>query len=201
MAEAEYSTTARLPLETIWDFVREMDNWAHMLTGYQSHEKQNENDSVWVLKGDVGVLARTLKFRVHVAEWAGPERVLFELEGLNEPMTGGGAFLMERFEEAPAEAPAAAKKGWLARIFEAIARFLFRLFHGRAERAESADSGPGKGMARLTFRLRIEPGGPMAPMVNAMMKPAMLPAAEDLANKIMAHLEAEHGAGGARSEA
>ncbi len=30
----------------------------------------------------------------------------------------------------------------------------------------------------------------MAPMVSAMMRPAMLPAAEDLANKIMAHLEA-----------
>ena len=193
MAEAEFSTTARLPVEKIWDFVREMDNWAPMLTGYQSHEKENENDSVWVLKGDVGVLARIVKFRVHVTEWAGPERVRFELTGLNEPMTGSGVFLMERYEEAPAAAPAAPRKGLFARTVEAIARFLFRLLHGRTERAESADAGPGEGMARLTFRLRIDPAGPMAPMVNAMMKPAMLPAAEDLANKIMAHLEREHG--------
>ena len=33
------------------------------------------------------------------------------------------------------------------------------------------------------------PGGPMGPMVNAMLGPALLPAAEDLANKIAAHLE------------
>jgi hypothetical protein len=46
-------------------------------------------------------------------------------------------------------------------------------------------------MARLTFRLRIEPGGPMAPMINAMMQPAMNVAAEDLAQKIVAHLEAD----------
>ncbi len=44
MAESEYSTTARLPLETIWDFVKEMDNWAPFLTGYQAHEKQSETD-------------------------------------------------------------------------------------------------------------------------------------------------------------
>ena len=28
-------------------------------------------------------------------------------------------------------------------------------------------------MAKLTFKLRIDPGGPMAPMVDAMMKPAL----------------------------
>lgn len=188
MAETEYSTTAKLPVETIWEFVKEMDNWASFLTGYQSHEKQSETDSVWTLKGDVGVLARVLKFQVHITEWAGPERVTFELEGLNEPMKGEGAFLMERYEEAPAEGTALApaqRPGLLARFF----RWLFQRFHGRVERAESADAGPGAGMAKLTFRLRIDPGGPMAPMVNAMMKPAMPPAAEDLANRIMAHLE------------
>jgi hypothetical protein len=30
----------------------------------------------------------------------------------------------------------------------------------------------------------------MAPMVNALLKPLMVPAAEDLANRILAHLEA-----------
>ena len=31
----------------------------------------------------------------------------------------------------------------------------------------------------------------MAPMINAMIKPLMLPAAESLANQILAHLEAQ----------
>jgi hypothetical protein len=31
----------------------------------------------------------------------------------------------------------------------------------------------------------------MAPMVNALMKPLLVPAAEDLANRILAHLEAQ----------
>jgi hypothetical protein len=44
-------------------------------------------------------------------------------------------------------------------------------------------------MARLSFRLRVDPGGPQAPMLNAMLRPAMVAAAEDLASRIVAHLE------------
>ena len=148
----------------------------------------------------MGVLARVLKFRVHVTEWAGPERVRFQLVGLNEPMQGDGEFLMKPYEEragdgATASSRSTPQKSRLLRFLEAIVRvFLGR--GGGARRAATPDAEPGPGMAQLTFRLRIDPGGPMAPMVNAMMKPAMLPAAEYLANKIVAHLEAAHGVKG-----
>jgi carbon monoxide dehydrogenase subunit G len=191
--EVEYSTTARLPVGTIWDFVHEMDNWAPFVAGYQSHEKQGEDDSTWVLKGDVGVLARVVKFAVHVEEWNGPSRVAFSLKGVNEPMEGRGTFLLEAYEDPAQVAPAPPRKGLLARLLEAVARFFYRLRHGRAERAASADAGPAAGTSRLTFRLRIDPGGPMAPMVSALMKPLMQPAAEDLANQILATLEQRHG--------
>jgi carbon monoxide dehydrogenase subunit G len=240
MAEAEYTTTARLPVETIWEFVREMDHWAPMVTGYQSHVKESENDSVWTLKGDVGVLARVVRFRVHVSEWAGPSRVRFSLEGLNEPMKGEGLFEMAPIGAAgaaAADAPPAARlpfwRRWaialtrflsglpvaltrflsglpvaltrflsglpvaltrfLSGLPVALTRFLFRLRHGRVERAALPGGSAGPEGARLTFRLRVEPGGPMAPLVNAMMQPAMVPFAENLADRIMAHLEKEHG--------
>lgn len=191
MAETEYTTTARLPVETIWNFVQEMDNWAPYLTGYQSHEKSSDTESVWVLKGDVGVLSRTLKFRVTITEWSGPQRVVFELEGLNEAMTGGGRFEMEAYADPDAPPVTRASTNPFARAVQAVLRFFHGLVYGRAERAQSADAGPGAGMSRLTFQLRVDPGGPMAPMVNAMMKPAMVVAAEDLANRIIGHLERE----------
>jgi carbon monoxide dehydrogenase subunit G len=191
--EVEYATTARLPVETVWEFVREMDNWAAFVAGYQSHEKQSETDSTWVLKGDVGMLARTVKFAVHVDEWNGPSRVSFSLTGLNEPMKGSGTFVLERYEDAAAAAPPPPRQGPLARLLASLARFLYRLRHGGAQRAASADAGPAAGTSRLHFRLRIEPGGPMAPMVSALMRPLMQPAAEDLANQILATLERRHG--------
>ena len=196
MPETEYSTTAHLPVETIWDFVREMDNWAPFVTGYQSHCKENANDSRWVLKGDVGVLTRTLEFRVRVTDWAGPHRVAFELEGLNEPMRGSGEFRMERREASETARPTpemqrVGPRRWLDALFG----WVFRLLRGGVARVPRVHPGPGGASARLTFRLRLDPGGPMAPMVSAMMKPALRPAAEDLANRIVAQLEAAHARG------
>ena len=193
MPEVEYSTTARLPVGTIWEFVQEMDNWAPFVAGYQGHEKQSEKDSTWVLKGDVGMLARTVKFAVHIEEWAGPSRVSFSLDGVNEPMKGSGTFVLEPYEDAALVVAPAPRKSFVARLLESVARFLYRLRHGRAERAASADAGPAAGTSRLSFRLRIEPGGPMAPMISALVKPLLQPAAEDLANKILATLERRHG--------
>jgi carbon monoxide dehydrogenase subunit G len=192
MAEVEYTTTAKLPIGVIWDFVQEMDHWAPWVAGYQSHEKQSATESVWILKGDVGVLARTVKFQVTVTEWAGPERVSFALKGLNEPMQGSGAFVMEPVGASGPAPVARVREGFGARLLAAVARFFFRLRHGRAERAPAlAGAGGGSAETRLTFRLRVDPGGPMAPMVNALMRPLLVPASEDLANRILAHLEAQ----------
>ena len=191
MAEAEYSTTTRIRADAVWRFVEDMDNWARFVTGYQRHEKQSETDSTWTLKGDLGVLARTLTFRVHVTEWNGPSRVAFELSGVNEPMAGEGAFTIESAAHAdarPAAAPRRGPAGWL----EAFWRWLLRHSGGSVEREPAAAAGVAA--TRLAFRLRLEPGGPMAPMVNALIKPMMLPAAEDLANRILAHLEGSEGA-------
>ena len=56
MAEAEYTTTTRVPIDAVWAFVQEMDNWGRFVTGYQKHEKQDDKHSTWTLRGDVGVL-------------------------------------------------------------------------------------------------------------------------------------------------
>jgi carbon monoxide dehydrogenase subunit G len=189
VAEAEYQTTARLPVRTVWDFVREMDQWARFVTGYQGHEKQSDTESTWTLKGDVGVLARRLVFKVHITEWKEPERVSFRLTGVNEPMQGAGEFVLEPFEDAsaPATEPLPRRGFWL-RLLERIARALLRLVGG-APPQRAALAAPEPGASRLTFRLRLDPGGPMAPMINAMIRPLLLPAAESLADQILAHLE------------
>ena len=54
MPEVEYSTKMALSRALVWDFVKDMNNWAPMLTGYQKHEILDEKDSIWTLKGDVG---------------------------------------------------------------------------------------------------------------------------------------------------
>jgi carbon monoxide dehydrogenase subunit G len=186
MPEVEYTTRIALAREVVWDFVKDMNNWAPYLTGYQKHEVLSETDSIWTLKGDVGVLARVVKLKAHVTEWNGPNRVTFTLTGLNEEVDGGGTLEMAAVADAAPAAAPLVKRSLFARLIDAIVRFFFRRAHGPAPTRAPQRSGPG---SQLTFRLRMDAGGPTGPLVNAMLAPALLPAAEDLANKIAAHLE------------
>ena len=194
MPEVQYSTTMSLTREAVWDFVKDMNNWAPFLTGYQRHEILSDTDSIWTLKGDVGVLARVVRLQAHVTDWSGPERVAFTLTGLNEQVDGGGELVMsDATTSAPVSAPMV-KRGFFAKMIEALFRFFFRLVNGKGpERAPAVALANGPG-SRLTFTLRMDAGGPTGPLVNAMLAPALLPAAEDLANKIAAHLEKKHAA-------
>ncbi|MCB9727224.1 MAG: SRPBCC family protein [Deltaproteobacteria bacterium] len=197
MPEVTYRTTMNLPVRTIWDFVKDMDHWAPMLTGYQGHEVQSETDSVWTLKGDVGILSRTVKLAVHITEWRDAERVSFTLTGLNEVVEGGGTFTMAALADEPAEAapvPAVAEQrpGPWKRFVRWFFRAMFKRKFGTVERQALAAPAVGEAASHLTFVLRMDAGGPTAPLVNAMLEPALLPAAEDLGNKIAAHLEAAH---------
>jgi len=198
MPEVEYTTTLAIPRDVIWDFVKDMNNWAPFLTGYQKHEILSDTDSIWTLKGDVGVLARRVQLKAHVTEWSGPDRVSFTLTGINEQVDGGGVLRMSDDVAGPASpAPAralAVKRSFFGGLIDAIFRFFFRLVNGKAPERAAPSKATGGPTSRLTFTLRMDAGGPTGPLVNAMLGPALLPAAEDLANKIAAHLERTHAA-------
>jgi carbon monoxide dehydrogenase subunit G len=184
MPEVSVTTTMSLPPEAIWDFVKDMNNWAPFLTGYQKHEILSDTDSIWWLKGDVGILSRTVQLKAHVVEWNGPAKVAFTLVGMNEEVEGGGELTMARAGETAVAVVAVARRGLLRRMLDAMFRWFFRRAHGTVARKPG-----GAVVSSLRFDLRMEAGGPTGPLVNALLAPALLPAAEDLANKIAAHLE------------
>ena len=193
MPEVAYTTEMRLPLDDVWAFVSDMNNWAPFLTGYQKHEILDATDSLWTLKGEVGILSRIVELRAHVTEWVEPQRVSFTLTGINEAVDGGGTLILRRATASSPKAPAPEppRPGWLHRLLGALARFFFRLTHGDAPALPASPSAPGEGV-ELEFTLFMDAGGPAGPLVNAMLGPALEPAVEDLAKKIAAHLEKRH---------
>jgi carbon monoxide dehydrogenase subunit G len=235
VAEAEYTTTTRVPIDAVWAFVQEMDNWGRFVTGYQKHEKQDDKHSTWTLRGDVGVLSRTLTFAVEIVEWNGPSRVSFTLKGVNEPMQGEGTFTLTTESESdsgsgsgsdsdsaaqldvragsggpsedglsggrrtdpqtpPGNQPGEPRQSSLFRLLQSFWRWLLGRAGGGAPQRDASAALPaaaGETLTRLRFALKLQPGGPMAPMVDAMIRPLMLPAAEDLANRILAQLESD----------
>ncbi len=203
MPEVAFTTEMRLPLSLVWAFVSDMNNWAPFLTGYQGHEIIDATDSLWTLKGEVGILSRRVELRAHVTEWAPPERVSFTLTGVNEAVDGGGTVVLRRAtaSEAGAMSVPPPSGSMLHRFLAAIARWLFRLTH-RSERSPALPASRPAGEAiALEFTLRMDAGGPAGPLVNAMLGPALEPAVEDLAKKIAAHLENAHASNAQASSA
>ena len=91
MPEISYAAVMNAPRPRVWEFVRDMNNWAPLTRGYQSHEVLNDQESVWTVKGDLGPISRITKVHVTITEWVEGERVGFTVRGLNEPISGEGA--------------------------------------------------------------------------------------------------------------
>jgi carbon monoxide dehydrogenase subunit G len=104
MPEITYTTTMAAPRATVWEFVRDMNNWAPLTRGYQEHEVIDDRESIWTVKGDVGPISRVTKFRVNITEWVEGERVAFTVTGLNEPINGQGAITIADGEQAASTA-------------------------------------------------------------------------------------------------
>jgi carbon monoxide dehydrogenase subunit G len=92
MPEVERSTVIQLDLQTVWPFVADMNQWAADIPGYCHHTTLSERESLWRIKGDVGMLSREADLRVLITEWSEPSCVRFTLEGTEEPISGTGTF-------------------------------------------------------------------------------------------------------------
>ena len=93
MIETEQSVVIDVPIDDVWDYVRDIRRWANMMPGLQDCAIINDDDSEWTLKVGVGGLVRTVKVLVHVDQWDGPGRVNFSYKLKGDPVEGGGNYI------------------------------------------------------------------------------------------------------------
>lgn len=93
MIETEQTVTVNCGIDDTWIYARDFERWASIMPGYQTCEIEDEDNSRWILKVGVGAMIRTVKVRVHVDEWAGPERVDFSFQLEGDPVVGRGSYL------------------------------------------------------------------------------------------------------------
>lgn len=91
MPEVTYTTRMTTPRSMVWPFVADINNWAPLVKGYQSHQIINDRESIWTVRVEVGPLSRITKAQIQITEWVEGEKVAFTLKGINEPVTGAGA--------------------------------------------------------------------------------------------------------------
>jgi carbon monoxide dehydrogenase subunit G len=185
MPEVIYSKGIPASKARIWEYVHDMDNWAPFIMGYKSHVKQDERHSTWTVKGELGVLARTVTFDVHITEWVEQERVSFTINGVTERFDGEGSFRIG-LEAQPEGADFAGtrRRGGIVR------RWFRKLFKKRAREARARELArtSADGDTAFSFALSMQAGGMTGPVVNAMIEPLMAKAADDLADKLTAEI-------------
>lgn len=92
MPNYSHDVQLNIPIQSLWEFVSEMDHWAPLVPGYIEHEKKSESQSTWSFYTDVGFMKKKIELQVDITSWDAPHKVQFELLGINERFTGYGYF-------------------------------------------------------------------------------------------------------------
>lgn len=95
MAIASHSVVISAPIENVWKYVSQIENWATMVPAYKEHEQINENKSIWTFEGNFKGLKKTVKMELNITEFDEPSIIRFELKGLTDNFTGSGKFTAE----------------------------------------------------------------------------------------------------------
>lgn len=219
MIEAEYDIDVAAATEVVWRYVEVIPNWAPFMVGFQNVKLVDDRRSIWTVRGDVGILARDVDIQVDITKWEPMSRVEFKLTGITERLTGEGSFDLTAgdppasvavgAERGSGASPAVARPagGWWRRLRNRLAMRLLRWVgrgstkhpsagasnavaaSGAADRDAAASSSASEGRSHLAFKLKLAPLGPMAPMVELLMRPMVEPAAEDFMGKLRHALE------------
>jgi carbon monoxide dehydrogenase subunit G len=144
MIEAEHTIEINSSIEAVWDYVQDIRRWANLFPGCQDCEVIDEHDSRWTLKVGAGGLVKTVNVKVHVEQWAGPERVDFRYQLVGEPVVGSGSYVATRKGEHETE---------------------------------------------VLLQVRVEGGGPMAQMWEAVSRPMLPQLARSFASKLKREIE------------
>ncbi|WP_342514681.1 SRPBCC family protein [Sporosarcina sp. FSL K6-1522] len=95
MAIASHSVIIQAPVENVWKYVSQIENWATMVPAYKEHEQIDEQKSVWTFEGNFKGLKKTVKMELNITEFDEPSIIRFELKGLTDNFTGSGRFTAE----------------------------------------------------------------------------------------------------------
>lgn len=99
MPNGTHQVEVDLPIHKVWNFVKDMDNWAPLIPGYIQHQKFTNRQSLWEFYSDIGIIKKKVSLMVNIKEWIEPTKVTFNLKGKSEKHTGEGYYLAQAIDK------------------------------------------------------------------------------------------------------
>lgn len=98
MPSGTHQVVVGLPIESVWNFVQDLDRWVPLVPGYIQHERINESQLTWEFYVNWGILKKKISLLVTITEWVEPTKITFDLKELKEKFAGNGYFEAERLD-------------------------------------------------------------------------------------------------------
>jgi carbon monoxide dehydrogenase subunit G len=98
MPSGMHQVEVDVPINQVWNFVSNMDNWAPLIPGYIQHSKYTKRQSSWEFYSKIGFIKKKISLMVTIKEWVEPRMVSFTLKGINEKLAGDGYFKAEAID-------------------------------------------------------------------------------------------------------
>jgi carbon monoxide dehydrogenase subunit G len=92
MPRALHNGEIALNDEVVWEFLKDYNNWAPLVSGYIGHDVQSDSQFTWIFSADLGFTKKTIKLQVDISELVSPSDVKFQLKGLSDNFSGNGYF-------------------------------------------------------------------------------------------------------------
>ena len=92
MPRALHNGEIALNDEVVWEFLKDYNNWAPLVSGYIGHDVQSDSQFTWIFSADLGFTKKTIKLQVDISELVSPTDVKFQLKGLSDNFSGNGYF-------------------------------------------------------------------------------------------------------------
>lgn len=99
MPSGMHQVEVNIPINQVWNFVSNMENWAPLIPGYIQHRKYTNRQSSWEFYSKIGFIKKKISLMIMIKEWMAPTKVTFTLKGINEKLSGGGYFLAEAIDQ------------------------------------------------------------------------------------------------------
>lgn len=79
-----------VPLNTIWDFIHVIDNWASLVPGYICHNTRSNESVELEFKVQVGLLKKKIKLYIDLTDYTESNTMNFQFRSESNQFTGTG---------------------------------------------------------------------------------------------------------------
>lgn len=88
MTVTDYQMTLDLPLQNVWPFLNDFNNWANYVDGYINHREINPLQSIWTFKGEFGLIEKFIRLKVNRIKTPEPYHMLVHFSSFQNKLSG-----------------------------------------------------------------------------------------------------------------